>query len=617
MPNGTTRWISKLPLPEWLPGYGRFDVWRDAVAGLTVGVMLIPQGMAYAVIAGVPPIYGLYAALVPLLVYPFLGTSRQLATGPVAIDMLIVATGVGMLAAPESSRYVGLAILLAGLVGLIQIAMGVARLGFLADLISRPVIAGFTAAAALIIGFSQLGNLVGVELARSLHVHVLVGELVQRIGDVHPVSLGIGLVSIALLLGIRRWKPLLPEALIVVVGATLVTWALGWEAQGVEVIGAIPMGLPDPEVPALAWSDVRGLLPTAVTLALVQFMSVVSLGRVFAARRKTSIEPNRELVAIGTANLLGSLFRSIPVSGSFSRTAVNDQAGARTPLANVVAAGLVALTLLFLTPLFYYLPMPVLAAIIIVASVGLVDVKEIVYLFRARKREGFIALFTFACTLVIGIQEGILLGIGASIVAMLYRISRPTMAELGHLHDTRSFHDVTRFKEAHPIEGLLILRVNAAFSFANAEYFKDFILDKSARSGHNLRAVIIDGASINDVDTTAMEALEDIVDKLQAHDIELYFTGLIGPVRDLMRRCGLYDRLGTDHFFDNPHEAVTYILARRDEEDDGNRLSAYLDTTAPPAAEQEHARTNGHRSTTSAPESRRRTHALEQVASAR
>ena len=250
------------------------------------------------------------------------------------------------------------------------------------------------------------------------------------------------------------------------------------------------------------------------------------------------------------------------------------------------------------------------------AAVGLVDVKEVAYLFRTRKREGFIALFTFVCTLVIGIQEGILLGIGASIVAILYRVSRPTMAELGHLQDTRSFHDVTRFEEAHTIEGLLILRVNAAFSFANAEYFKDFILDKGTRDAHRVRAIIIDGASINDVDTTAMEALDGIVDKLEAQGIELYFTGLIGPVRDLMRSGGLYDRLGADHFYENPHEAVTYVLAQRDEEDDGHRLSAYLDTTAPPEPEQEHVESNGD-GVSPAAESRHRSRALGSAAGAR
>jgi SulP family sulfate permease len=545
--------------------------------------------MAYAVIAGLPPIYGLYAALIPLLVYPFLGTSRQLITGPVAIDMLIVATGVSMLAAPGSVRYVVLAVLLAGLVGLIQIGMGAVRLGFLADLLSRPVIAGFTAAAALIIGFSQLGNLLGMELARSQYVHELIGGAWQQASAIHPISLAIGVVSIGLLVGIRRWRPLWPEALIVVVGATLVTWAFGLGEQGVTVIGEIPSGLPDAELPALQWSDVTGLLPTALTLALVQFMSVVSLGRVFAARHNTTIDANQELVAVGTANVVGSFFQSIPVSGSFSRSAVNDQAGGRTPLSNVIAAGLVGLTLLFLTPLFYYLPMPALAAIIMVAAAGLVDVQEMMYLFRTRKREGAIALFTFVCTLVIGIQEGIVLGIGASIVAILYRVSRPKMAELGHIEDTRSFHDVARFSKATTIEGLLILRVNAAFSFANAKHFRSFILDKSARSEHALEGIIIDGASINDIDTTAIEALEDIVDQLEEQGIELYFTGLIGPVRDLLRRSGLYERIGADHFFENLHEAVMYILAEQDEVDDGDRLGTYLDTAAPPEPEQEHA----------------------------
>ncbi len=592
MPDGTKHWIHTVfPITEWLPSYGTFDLWRDTAAGLTVGVMLVPQGMAYAVIAGLPPIYGLYAALIPLLVYPFLGTSRQLITGPVAIDMLIVATGVSMLAAPGSVRYVALAVLLAGLVGLIQIGMGAVRLGFLADLLSRPVIAGFTAAAALIIGFSQLGNVLGMELARSQYVHELIAGAWQNASSVHPTSLVIGVVSIGLLVGIRRWRPLWPEALIVVVGATLATWALGLSGQGVTVIGEIPSGLPAAELPSLQWSDVTGLMPTALTLALVQFMSVVSLGRVFAARHNTTIDANQELMAVGTANVAGSFFQSIPVSGSFSRTAVNDQAGARTPLSNVIAAALVGLTLLFLTPLFYYLPMPALAAIIMVAAAGLVDVEEMMYLFRTRKREGAIALFTFACTLIVGIQEGIVLGVGASIVAILYRVSRPKMAELGHLEDTRVFHDVARFSKATTIEGLLILRVNAAFSFANAKHFRSFILDKSAHSNHALEGIIIDGASINDIDTTAIEALEDIIDQLDENEIDLYFTGLIGPVRDLLRRSGLQERIGTDHFFENLHEAVMYILAEQDDVDDGDRLDAYLDTTAPPEPEREHVQT--------------------------
>ena len=579
MPNGTKHWIHTVfPITEWLPSYGTFDLWRDTAAGLTVGVMLVPQGMAYAVIAGLPPIYGLYAALIPLLVYPFLGTSRQLITGPVAIDMLIVATGVSMMAAPGSVRYVALAVLLAGLVGLVQIGMGAVRLGFLADLLSRPVIAGFTAAAALIIGFSQLGNLLGIELARSQYVHELIAGAWQNASSVHPISLAIGLGSIGLLVGIRRWRPLWPEALIVVVGATLVTWALGLGAHGVTVIGDIPSGLPDVEVPTLQWSDVTGLLPTALTLALIQFMSVVSLGRVFAARHNTTINANQELVAVGTANVVGSLFQSIPVSGSFSRTAVNDQAGARTPLSNVIAAALVGLTLLFLTPLFYYLPMPALAAIIMVAGFSLIDVDEITSLFKAKERDGYIALFTAGCTLFVGIQEGILLGIGASMIAVLYRISRPNVAELGHVPGTRLFRDLDRFDQAERIDDILVLRVDASFSFANAEYFKDFILE-SEQEGRDIRVVIIDGTSINDLDTTAVEALQSVSETLEDRGIELYFTGLIGPVREVVVRSGLRDTLGDDHFHMDPHEAVMHILEAWDAQDDRERVSAYFEKT--------------------------------------
>ena len=582
-------WLeSRFPIATWLPDHGLFDYERDLVAGLTVGVMIVPQAMAYAVIAGLPPIYGLYASVVPLLAYALMGTSKQLISGPLAIDMVIVGAGVGMLAAPGSSEFVALAILLAAMVGAVQIAMGFMQLGFLADLLSRPVIAGFTSAAALIIGFSQLGNLLGIDLERSQYVYVLASEAAARLGELHVITFTMGLGSLALLLGLARWRPSLPGPLIVIVAGTLLTWGLGLQERGVAVVGEIPSGLPPFELPAVSGGDLRALLPTALTLALVQFMSIVSLGRVFATRNGYSIRPNQELIAVGTANLVGSLFRGVPVSSSYSRSAVNDQAGARSPLPNVVAAGLVALTLAFLTPLFYYLPMAALAAIIIVAAMGLVDVQEIRYLFETRRREGAIALFTFACTLALGIQEGILLGVGASIVAVLYRVSRPNVAELGHVRETRSYHDIQRYKEAHPIEGILLLRVDAAFSFANAEYFKDFILGKSRRDKHAIQAVVVDGASINDLDTTAAETLSMVIDELREKNIELYFTGVIGPVRDTLRRSGLYEKLGEDHFFENPHDAVTHILAERDATDGADRLGDYLDTTAPPEPEQEH-----------------------------
>jgi len=563
---------------EWLDGYDRSDARGDAMAGLTVGVMLVPQGMAYAVIAGMPPIYGLYAGLLPLLAYPLLGTSRQLAVGPIAIDMLIVAAGVGALAAPGSARYVTLTIALAAGVGFMQIGMSALRLGFIADLLARPVISGFTSAAALIIGFSQLGNLLGVDLPRSEFVHVLVREAVQRAGEVHGPSLALGLGCLALIAALQRWKPSAPDALVVTVLGTLLTWALELEAWGVAVIGSVPTGLPAPAWPLVSPGDLRDLLPTVLTLALVQFMSVASLGRVFAARHGYAVRPNRELLAVGAANALGSVFRALPVSGSFSRSAVNDRAGARSPLANVAAALVVVLTLLVLTPLFYYLPYPALAAIIIMAAVGLVDVSELRALYYAKRRDGLLAVFTALTTLVVGIQEGLLLGVAASVLLVLYQVSRPNMVELGHLPGTHSFRDRKRRPGVKLVNDLLLLRVDASFSFANAEAFKDFILEKSRSEDRSFRAVLIDGSSINDLDTTGVAALETVLESLNDQDIELHLAGLIGPVRETVDRSGLRRRVGEDYFHRSLYEGVVYLLERWDAEDGGQRLKRYWES---------------------------------------
>jgi SulP family sulfate permease len=381
--------------------------------------------------------------------------------------------------------------------------------------------------------------------------------------------------------GLPRWKPLLPEALVVAVAATLASWYYGFADAGVAVIGSIPGGLPMPNATLPSVGDLRALLPAAGTLALVQFLNVITLGRTFAARHGYTIDANRELMGIGTANVVGSLFRSIPISGSFSRSAVNDRAGARTPLANVFAGCVIALTLLFLTPLFYHLPMPALAAIIIVSGVGLIDVDEVKALFRARRRDGSIALFTTACTLIVGIQEGIILGIAASMVAVLYRISRPNMAELGHVPGTRLFRDRERFPQAVRIQDVMVLRVDAAFSFANAEYFKDFILEKGEAEGRTVQVVVVDGTSINALDTTAIRALESTVEALEKKGIELHLSGLIGPVREVVRRSGLHDLIGENFFHMDPHDAVVSILQRWDQADGGDRVPRYFASTEP------------------------------------
>jgi len=576
-----TEFQETLTLPRWFSKYSPDTFRDDAAAGLTVGVMLIPQAMAYAVIAGLPPIYGLYGALVPLLIYPVFGTSRQLAIGPQALDMLILAAGLGTVVQAGTGEYVAMAIIVTAMVGILQIAIGAMQLGFVANLLSRPVITGLTSAAALIISCSQLGSLLGVDLGNSQYVHVILWRLFHHLGDIHLWSLGIGAAGVALLLLIPRFDQLIPEALVVVVLATGASYAFSFEAKGVSVVGSIPMGLPDLTLPALNPTTLKTLLPAAITLALVQFMKNVSLGRVFATRHGYTIDANKELVGIGSANLVGSFFSSIPVSGSFSRSAVNDQTGARTPLANWFTAGVIALTLLFLTPLFYYLPQPALAAIIIMAGIGLIDLHELRNLFKARRRDGYLALFTAACTLFIGIQEGILLGIGASVIAVLFRISRPNVAELGHVPGTRLFRDLERFDQAVRLRDIMVLRVDASFSFANAEYFKDFILEKSELEGRDVKVVIVDGSSINGLDTTAIEALFSVAESLEEQGIELHFTGLIGPVREVVRRSGLHALLGENKFHLDPHAAVVSVLERWDAEEGTDRIDQYFATTEP------------------------------------
>jgi SulP family sulfate permease len=566
---------------QWGADYTPEQFRHDATAGLTVGTMMIPQGMAYAVIAGMPPIYGLYAGLVPLVIYPIFGSSRQLAVGPVALDMLIVAAGVGALAQPGTDRYVALAILMTALVGVLQIGMGMLRLGFLASLLSRPVIAGLTSAASIIIACSQLGNMLGIELGRSQYVHVLVWEAVQQAEKTHVLTFVLSLGFIGVLVGVSRWLPAVPGPLVVVAGGTAASWAFGLGQEGVAIVRSIPTGLPSPQLWEAGLSELDALLPAAVTLALVQFMKDASLGRIFAKRHDYELNPNQELLGVGAGNVVGSLFQGIPASGSFSRSAVNDQAGAKTPLANAFAAGIIALTLLFLTPLFYYLPVPALAAIIVVSGLGLIDLRELRALFRARRLEGYIALFTAACTLFIGVQEGILLGIGASVLAVLFRISRPNVAELGHVPGTRRFRDLDRFEQATRLEDILVLRVDAAYSFANAHYFRDFLLEKSRQEGRDVSVVVVDGSSINALDATAVEALFSVANRMEEAGIEMHLTGLIGPVRETVRRSGLHTRIGADRFHLDPHGAVVQVLARWDEQDDGTRLKAYLDTTDP------------------------------------
>ncbi len=545
-------------IPDWMRSYQRSDLGGDLVAGITVGVVLIPQGMAYALLAGVSPVYGLYASLVPLLVYSLMGRSRHLAVGVVAIDSLIVAAGVAAMVPGSAAEALSLTILLALMVGVIQIVLGLLRFGFVVNLLSRPVTTGFTSAAALIIGMSQLKHLLGVDLERSLNIFTLLIQAGEKIAQLHLPSLLIGGSGIILLVLIRKRFPRIPGPLVVVILSALAVISLNLDSRGVSLVGAIPSGLPSPGVPVWTIETIKGLFPTAVTLSLIQFVGVISLGKLFAARHGYRIQPSRELVTLGSMNAIGSLFQSIPVSGSFSRSAVNERAGANSPLANAIAALLIAGVLMFLTPLFAWLPIPIFASIIMVSAFGLIDVAEVRYLLRTKAADGIIALLTFLATLILGIHQGILTGIGLSVVAIMYRISRPNIAVLGLLPGTRSFRNVTNHPSALQFDEILVIRVDASFTFANADRVRDQIVTKARSS--KAGTVILDATTVNDLDSTALALLQDTHGILKEAGVQLCIAGAHQEVLNVLQASGLWDAMGAEAFFLSPWRAFVHTL---------------------------------------------------------
>ncbi|MGD8860205.1 MAG: solute carrier family 26 protein [Myxococcales bacterium] len=545
------------PILEWSRSYRREDLRSDVVAGITTAVMLIPQGMGYAMLAGLPPIVGLYASVVPLLIYAVLGTSRQLGVGPVAMDSLLVAVTVGAIAQVGSDQYLVLAVLLGLMVGVVQLLLGALGLGFVVNFLSRPVISGFTSAAALIIGFSQLRHMLKLDLPRTHLVHKVIGDAVANMSSWHWVTLAIGAANVALLLILKRAAPKVPRAMVAVVISTLLVFGLSLTDRGVSVVGDVPAGLPSFALPAFEMATVAKLLPAALTIALVAFIEAISVGKHFARQGRYEIRPGQELIALGAANVMGSLFGGYPITGGFSRTAVNAQAGARTPMAGVITAAVIALTLLFLTPLFYFMPKAVLAAIIMTAVFGLFDGREPRRLWRVKRQDFYLLAFTFVMTLSVGIQYGILAGVGASLLMFVVQTTRPHFAVVGRIPGTEAYLNVDRHPHAIQVPGILVVRIDAQFYFGNVTFLKDTLRELEARSPEPLEALVLEASGINQLDSSAEDALEELERDYRERGIKLMFSHVKGPVRDVMLRTGLLDRLaGERRIFLRTHDAV-------------------------------------------------------------
>ena len=552
--DGLGRWAPGLVLLRRVRGA---DLHRDVVAGVVLAALLVPQGMAYAQLAGVPPVTGLYATLVPLVVYFLLGPSRILILGPdSAVAPLVAAAIIPLAAAEDASARIALAGLLAIAVGSIMLAGGLARFGFVTELLSMPVRLGYLMGIAVTVIVAQLPKLFGFsvdteDLLRGVR------DFVTGLDETNPTALAIGVASLALIVGLRRVAPKVPGVFFAVVGATAAVAVLGLADQ-VPVVGDVPAGLPAFGLPDVSFEDFKTLIPAAVGIAFVAFTDTSVLSRSYAGRLREEVDQNQELGVLGVANIATGFFQGFPISSSSSRTAVAEDIGARSQLTGLVGAGVLALLLMLGTGLVHDLPQATLAAIVIVAVLGLIDIVGARRLYNWRRSEFTLAMVAFGGVAVLGVLWGVGIAIALSLLSFIRRAWRPHDAVLGRVDNLKGYHDTERYPDARHIPGLVLYRFDAPLFFANADYFRERVR-ALARAG-DVRWIVVASEPITDVDATAGETLGALIDELDADGIELAFAELKDPVRDRLRRYGIETAIGPHRFFPTVGAAVAAYL---------------------------------------------------------
>jgi len=549
----------KIPILGWITDYSIKLLKKDAVAGLTVGVMLIPQGMAYALIAGLPPVYGLYASVFPQIIYAIFGTSRKISVAPVAMDSLLVATGLALLAKQSTSEYIQLAILLSLLVGFFQFALGIFRMGFIANLLSKPVIKGFTSAAAIIIAINQLKHILGITSSKSNHVFHLIPSLIKNISQLNSYTLFLALFVVLLLKTIPKISKAIPSALVAVLCTIAIVFCFNLNELDVKIIGEIPKGLPSFQLLDLTNSNIKQLVPLAFTLAIISFMEAFSVAKALESKAKDdNVKPNQELIALGLSNMVGSLFQSYPVTGSFSRSAINEQAGAKTQITALFCALLIACTLLFLTPIFYFLPYATLGTIILLAVLRLIDFNYAKNLYKTDKQEFLILLITFMITISLNMVVGILTGIACAILLFIYKSAYPHIALLGRLKNYPEYRNLNRFDNLSQWDNIIIVRHDAPLTFINVQNFKTYLENQINKKGTSISYIILDCAAISFLDPTAASTIKEMIESLKEGNITLLLSDVIGPVRDVLQKTKLTEILTQKAVFIDIEEAVRF-----------------------------------------------------------
>lgn len=550
-----------LPCLDWGRRYDRASAVQDGLAALIVTLMLIPQSLAYAMLAGLPPVTGLYASILPLLAYALFGSSRTLAVGPVAVVSLMTAAALAPLFPAGSAEYIGAAMLLALLSGLILAGMALLRLGFIANFLSHPVISGFISASGILIAVGQLKHIFGISASGDTLPHML-PALLGNLPALNLPTLLVGTFSLLWLWWARaRLKPLLMRLglgaqlagnlakagpVLAIVAAILAVSLLQLEQAGVKVVGSIPQGLPGLALPTLDLPLALQLLPAALLISLVGFVESVSVGQTLAAKRRQRIQPDNELLGLGTSNLAAAISGGFPVTGGFARSVVNYDAGAQTPMAGVFTAAGIALSVLLLTPLLHDLPQAVLAATIMVAVLSLVDLRAIVRTWRYSREDGAAQLATLGGVLLLGVEVGILLGVGLSLLLFLWRTSRPHMAVVGQVPGSEHFRNVERFAVVES-PSVLSLRVDESLYFPNARYLEERIGELVA-ARPQVRHLVLMCPGVNLIDASALDSLEAIAERLHAAGVQLHLSEVKGPVIDQLKRSDFLERMGGQVF---------------------------------------------------------------------
>jgi len=557
---GIARFIPGLALVK---GFSPALLRTEFVVAVTVFAVLVPSAMAYGDLAGVTPVAGLYVALAAMVMYALFGTSKQVIMGPEATAAIMTATAVAPLAGGDAGRYAALAALLALLVGIVALLARVAKLGFITDLLSKPVLVGYIFGATLIVIGSQLGKMFGIKLASDKFFQQVV-ELIGRLDEAHLLTVAIGIVCMAALLIVRRVNRKLPGPLIVVVGAIIASAVFGWAAKGVAVVGPVPPGLPQVTIPAVTVSDIFALLPAALALTILIYADEILTSRVFAAKHGQKVDANQEFVALGMANIGAGFLMGFPAALSASRTTVNDQMGGKSQWVGLIAAALTIVFLLFFTPLLAPLPTAALGAIIIVASLGLIDIAAFRFLRQVRPAEFWLAVVTAFGVLTVGVLAGILVAVVLSLITVLYRIARPHDALLDDVDAAGGtvYRGVADKETALTEPGLIVYRFDAPLVFANAAFFTERLAALVANAGTGLKCVILDAEAISDFDSTAAEALETLDADLERVGVDLWIARANEPLRQLLTATGLMKRLGAEHIYPSVRAAVAAYQAQ-------------------------------------------------------